>query len=114
MKFKDLGVSSVTNHVPQAGEEAVNTSTDQIGYCVIAYLPDPSLNTFVLLMEGTNSEATEAAGDFLLSEAQLSGFLKKMHATTFPPFEVLLKISQVKGTPLTATIAAYRTYPSQH
>jgi hypothetical protein len=113
MRFEDLGVSSVTNHTPQAGEEAVNTGTDQVGYCVVAYLPNPSQNTFVLLMEGTNSEATEAAGDFLLSETQLAGFLQKLHATTFPPFEVLLRISQVRGTPLTATVEAYRTYPNR-
>jgi hypothetical protein len=78
----------------------------------VAYLPSPAQNTAVLLLEGTGSEATEAAGDFLFSEEQLSGLLKKFGTRTFPPFEVLLKISQVKGTPLTTSIEAFRTHPA--
>jgi len=112
MKFDDLGVSSVVNRSPKSGELAEYVATDSVGWCVVAYLPNPAQNTAVLLLEGTGSEATEAAGDFLFSEEQLSGLLKKFGTRTFPPFEVLLKISQVKGTPLTTSIEAYRTYPA--
>jgi hypothetical protein len=59
---------------------------------------------------GTNAEATEAAGDFLLSEDQLSNFKKKLQLNKLPFFEVLLKVSSVRGSPLTETIEAYRTY----
>jgi hypothetical protein len=68
----------------------------------------------VVLLEGTDAVSSEAAGDFLLSENQLSDFRKMLHVTRFPYFEVLLKISEVRGTPLTAKIEAYRTYPSLH
>ncbi|MDR3723700.1 MAG: hypothetical protein P4K83_04345 [Terracidiphilus sp.] len=112
MKFIGLGVSSVVNRSPKSGELAEYVATDSVGWCVVAYLPNPGENTSVLLLEGTGAEATEAAGDFLLSEDQLSGLLKKFGAKTFPPFEVLLKISQVKGTPLTTSIEAFRTYPA--
>jgi hypothetical protein len=37
-----------------------------------------------------------------------------LHATKLPYFEVLLKASQVKGTPLSTTLVAYRTYPNLH
>jgi hypothetical protein len=68
----------------------------------------------VLLIEGTDAEATEAAGDFLLSEDQLSSFKRLLHATKLPYFQVLLKVSSVRGTPLVATVQAYRAYPNLH
>jgi hypothetical protein len=114
MKLDSDGYSMVINRAPAAGEQAVYTRTDSAGYCVVAYLPNPSGNSKVLLVEGTSVEATQAGGDFLLSEAQLSNFQKVLQVTKFPYFEVLLKTSQVKGTPLTATIEAYRTYPNLH
>jgi len=67
-----------------------------------------------LLIEGTNAEASEAAGDFLLSEDALSGFKKMLHRQKLPYFEVLLKVSSVRSTPLIATIEAYRIYPDLH
>jgi hypothetical protein len=109
--FQGLGVTTVTNRNPAAGEPALYTSTDAVGYCVVAYLPNPGQDGKVLLLEGTSSEATEAAGDFLLSEDQFGAFKSKLHSTQLPYFEVLLKTSQVRGTPLTATVEAYRTYP---
>jgi hypothetical protein len=66
----------------------------------------------ILLIEGTGSTSAEAAGDFLLSEAELANFRNKLHVTKFPYFEVLLKTSQVRGTSFTTTIEAYRTYPN--
>jgi hypothetical protein len=103
--------TSITNRAPAAGEQKVYIRTDSVGYCTVAYLPNPSSGGEVLLMEGTSAEATEAAGDFLLSEDQLSNFRNNLHITRFPYFEALLKISAVRGTPLTVTIEAYRTYP---
>jgi len=105
--------TTITNRAPAPGEQKVYTRTDSSGYCVVAYLPNPTSNNKVLLIEGTSVEATEAGGDFLLSEDRLSSFQKTLHVTQFPYFEVLLKTSQVKGTPLTATVEAYRTYPVQ-
>lgn len=68
----------------------------------------------VILLEGADAVSSEAAGDFLLSEDQLSDFRKMLHVIRFPYFEVLLKISEVRGTPFTATVEAYRTYPNLH
>ncbi len=108
------GESPVTNHAPAAGEQAVYFPTDTTGYCVVAYLPKPDDTGKMLIVQGTSSEATEAGGDFLLSEDQLSDFRERLQTATFPYFEVLLKISHVTGTPISNTIEAYRTYPNLH
>jgi hypothetical protein len=106
------GPGSVINSSPKAGENAIYPPTDSVGYCVVAYLPNPDRGTRALLIEGTSSEATEAGGDFLLSEDEFSGFEKTLHANGMPYFEVLLKTSQARGTPITASVVAYRTYPN--
>jgi hypothetical protein len=106
------GPGSVTNRSPKAGEKAIYTP-GTVGYCLVAYLPNPDRGTKALLIEGTSSEATEAGGDFLLSEDEFSGFEKALHANGLPYFEVLLETAQVRGTPITASVVAYRIYPTQ-
>ena len=104
--------SVVTNRTPAAGEQPVYTPTDTTGYCVVAYLPKSDNTGKMLIVQGTSSEATEAGGNFLLSEDQLSDLQNKLRTTTFPYFEVLLRISHVTGTPITSSIEAYRAYPN--
>jgi hypothetical protein len=104
----------VINLAPASGEQPVYPNTESVSYCVVAYLPKPDRTGVVLLIEGTDAEATEAAGDFLLSEDQLSSFKRLLHATKLPYFQVLLKVSSVRGTPLVATVQAYRAYPNLH
>ncbi|MGH9604678.1 MAG: hypothetical protein ACRD3N_03150 [Terracidiphilus sp.] len=105
-------IGPILNRAPQPGEPALYSSDNyRVGYCTVDYLPNPNHIGKVLLISGTSAEATEAGGDFLLSEDQLSSFQKKLHATTLPFFEVLLKSSQAIDTPFSTTIAAYRTYP---
>ena len=106
-------MSPITNRAPKPGEQSIYaTDSDPLGYCIVAYLPNPNHIGKVLLIGGTSAEATEAGGDFLLSEDQLSDFQKRLHVTTLPYFEVLLKTSQARDTPFATTIAAYRTYPN--
>ncbi|HEV2484910.1 MAG TPA: hypothetical protein VGT08_05205 [Terracidiphilus sp.] len=104
----------VVNRTPVKGEQATYLPTDADGYCIIAYMPNSDHSGMVMLIEGTNAEATEAAGDFLFSEDQLSGFMKMLHVNELPPFQVLLKVSAVRGTPLSASVEAYRVFPSLH
>jgi hypothetical protein len=112
--FSTDGPITVVNHAPTGNEQRVYTQTDSTQYCVVSYQPNPDHNGVVLLIEGTGAEATEAAGDFLLSEEQLSAFRKLIHGEKFPYFEVLLKVSSVPGTPLTSSVEAYRAYPNLH
>jgi hypothetical protein len=113
-EFSTDGPITVLNRAPMKGEQAVYTQTDSTQYCVVSYQPNPDHNGVVLLIEGTSAEATEAAGDFLLSDDQLSAFRKLLRGDKFPYFDVLLKVSSVPGTPLSATVEAYRAYPNVH
>jgi hypothetical protein len=110
--FPPDGPITVVNRTPMKGELAVYAQTSSAQYCVVSYLPNPDHTGVILLIEGTDAEATEAAGDFLLSDDQLSAFRKLLHGDKFPYFEALLRVSSVPGTPLTATVAAYRAYPN--
>ena len=106
----------IVNRTPKNGEsrtyEFGDPSSD--GYCVIAYLPSPDHNGSALLIQGTSGEPTEAGGEFLTSEEKMSGFQKMLGVSKFPYFEILLKTSWVKGTPIDSNVVAYRTFPETH
>jgi len=111
------GLGYVANRHPLPGEAASYTPTSLypngfVGYSVVAYLPNPSHNGNVIILTGTDSDATSAAAEFLTSEEQLGKFRKTLNAEHFPHFEVLLKTSRLSGTSLSSEILAYRTYPS--
>jgi len=106
--------ASIVNRAPHAGEQPAYSSTPAVDYCTVAYLPNPQGHGNVLLIGGLGPGSLQAAGDFLLSETQLSSFQQMLHVQKLPYFEVLLKVPVVRGTPLAATIQAYRTYPDLH
>jgi hypothetical protein len=106
--------NSVTNRAPAPGEQPVYTSSLDLKYGVVAYLPLPDHQGKVLILDGTGAESVEADADFIFSENQLSNFQKQLHVDKLPYFEVLLRVSIVRGTPLDSTIVAYRTYPNLH
>jgi len=112
----DLTTTYIKNQSPLTSEQAIYKvdTTPNSGYSVVAYLPNPSGNGKVLVLEGTGSADTEGAGEFLTSEEHLENFQKLLHVTTLPYFEVLLKTTHVNGTPMDAQIIAYRTYPNLH
>lgn len=114
VKFDPNGSIAVVNRAPAPGEQPVYSQSDSVQYCVVSYLPNPNHSGIVMLIEGTDAEATEAAGDFLMSDDQLSSFKKLLHVERFPYFEALLRVSSVPGTPLTASVEAYRIYPALH
>jgi len=108
----------VNNLHPKAGEQAAYRGSHEadslLGYSVIAYLPNPSRTGNVIILAGTDSDATDAAADFLTSEEQLEKFRNSLHVVRFPYFEVLLKTSRLSGTSFNAELVAYRTYPGLH
>jgi hypothetical protein len=111
--FNPDNPNQIVNRVPKDGESRTYDfgTPGSDGYCIIAYLPTPDHNGSALLIQGTSGEPTEAGGEFLLSEEKMSGFQKALGVSKFPYFELLLKTSWVKGTPIDSSIVAYRTYP---
>jgi hypothetical protein len=110
--FNPQNPNQIINRVPAKGEPATYeyTASGAFGYCIVAYLPTPDHNSSALLVQGSSGEPTQAAGDFLLTESRMADFRKMVGASKFPYFELLLKTSWVKGTPINSTIVAYRTY----
>jgi hypothetical protein len=110
------GLGYISNRHPRSGEAASYTPSRYpsgfVGYSVVAYLPNPSHNGNVIILTGTDSDATSAAAEFLTSEEQLKKFQDTLHTEKFPYFEVLLKTSRLSGTSLSSEILAHRTYPS--
>ena len=110
------GLGYILNRHPLAGESASYTPSRYpsgfVGYSVVAYLPNPSHDGNVIILTGTDSDATSAAAEFLTSEEQLKNFQNILHVQKFPYFEVLLKTSRLSGTSFSSEILAYRTYPT--
>lgn len=109
------GVQFVRNRHPKSGEEAVYKVTAEpnstTGYATIAYVSNPSQTGSVIILAGTDSDATGAAAAFLTSEEQMEKFRNTLHVDRFPYFEVLLKTSRLSGAFFEATPIAYRQYP---
>lgn len=104
----------VTNHDPKPGERPNYKPPSDLsrreGFSVIAFLPDLSRNGNALIIAGTDSQATRAAGEFVTNNTSLEAFRRELHSDTFPYFEVLLENSQITGTPFRSRILAYRVY----
>jgi hypothetical protein len=108
----------VRNRNPKAGELAAypvpRDPSAFFGYSVVAYLPNPGGTGNVIVLAGTDSDATSAAAEFLTSEDKLSKFRDSLHVQKLPYFEVLLKTSRLSGTSLSSELISYRTHPELH
>lgn len=95
---------------PMAGEQTTYStagSTDnRDGYCVIAFLANLSGEGHTLIIAGTDSQATEAAGDFLTHENSMLE-LRKHTGGTINHFQLLLHTTRVAGTPVSSSIVAF-------
>jgi hypothetical protein len=106
--------AAVINRHPQAGEQASYSApmdaNSFVGYSVVAYLPNPSKTGKVIILAGTDSDATSGAAEFLTSEEALAKFQSIIHTHGFPYFEVVLKTARLSGASFNAEVVAYRTY----
>jgi len=109
----------IVNLKPRAEEEPVYRKDEAAarripgGYCVVARLPNLSGKGKVLLIGGTEMEATEAGGDVLLNESSLATLAKMLglrRGEAFPDFEALLGTRRVGGTSPQAEFLAVRRY----
>ncbi len=105
----------IANRHPQPGEPPVYMAAmdrnSLTGYSVISYLPNQSRTGNVLILAGTDADATAAAAEFLTSESQMKKFRADLRVERLPYFELLLKTSRLSGTSFNAEIVAYRLHP---
>jgi hypothetical protein len=106
----------VRNRAPKPGEQPIygvqGASGELIGYATVAYLPNPSRTGHVIILAGTDSDATDAAAAFLTSEEQMERLRNTLQVKRFPYFEVLLRASRVNGTFFASELIAFRMYPN--
>lgn len=111
---KETGCKIVNRH-PAPGEQPVYAPVGQpkvsTAYSVLAYLPNPSGIGRVLILAGTDSNATDAAAKFVTSEKGLRSLKQRFDTgDKFPYFEVLLKTSRLSGAFFSTEPLVYRIY----
>ena len=113
----NLHQTGVQNLHPKPGEPQFYPEPEDprtnVGYGVVAYLPNIGQTGDALIIEGTDSQATEASGEFATNEESMAALKSRFNSKTFPYFQVLLKTSRLSGTPFTAQIITLRTYPGR-
>jgi len=104
--------SYIVNRAPVAGEPRVYEirNDKDHAYSVVAFLPNLSEHRYALIVAGTDSQGTRAAGEFITSPAGIAAIRQRLPRGQYPYFEVLLSSSRVEGTTLNTAIQASRGY----
>lgn len=80
------------------------------GYSIIDYLPNLGRTGKVILLAGTDSDATAAAAEFMTSEDGLSSLKSRLHMAHIGYFEAILKVSRLDGTSFNAELLSVRAH----
>jgi hypothetical protein len=102
----------IVNRAPVAGELSVYElfGEPNRGYSIVAFLPNLSERRYAMIIAGTDSQATLAAGEWVTSSEGLATIRQKAPNGRFPFFEVLLASSKLVGTPLRTEVKAFRIH----
>jgi hypothetical protein len=104
--------SHVLNRAPINGEqstyEVINDRNRD--YSVVAFFPNLSDHRYTLILAGTDSQGTRAAGEFITSSEGLAAIRQRLPADQNPYFEVLLYSTRLEGTTLQTMVVATRGY----
>jgi len=102
--------SYIVNRAPAAGEQSVYEvlQDKDHAYSVLAFVPNLSEHRYTLIIAGTDSQGTRAAGEFITSNAGIAAIRQRLPAEKYPYFEVLLSSSRLEGTTLNTSIEAFR------
>jgi hypothetical protein len=104
--------TQIINRTPAHGEQPVYElfAEPNQGYSIVAFVPNFSGRRFALIIAGTDSQATLAAGEWVTSREGLAVIRQKAPSGSFPFFEVLLSSSKLAGTPLRVEVKAFRIH----
>jgi hypothetical protein len=105
--------TKIVNCAPAQGEQPVYElfAEPNRGYSIVAFLPNLSGHRNALIIAGTDSQATLAAGEWVTSSEGLATVRQKAPNGSFPFFEVVLSSSRLVGTPLRTEVKALRVHP---
>lgn len=107
------GRSFIRNRHPQPAEQS-SYLADAPGYnatktySIVAFLPNLNHTGNVLILGGTSSIGTQAAGEYVTGGAGFEQFLKKMPKGKLSYFELVLESSAIAGVPKSSELVAYR------
>jgi hypothetical protein len=109
------------NRVPRHGEPSAYvpgpgpSATIQESYGHLAFLPSFYKGGHMLLVTGTGSPATEAAGEFVTNMDRLRDALIKLGVDPSgepQSFEILLRVRDTSGTPIQSEVISGRLHPA--
>jgi hypothetical protein len=108
---------SIANKKPRPGEQASYLVLGEDGqpgatYGLISFLPSDNATGNVLLIEGTNMEGTEAAGNLILDPTSARDILSQAGISeggqSHPFFEILVETKVLAGEPSQTHVIAWR------
>jgi hypothetical protein len=104
--------SYVANRAPLKGEQDVYEIINDRNrdFSVVAFVPNLSAHRYALILAGTDSQGTRAAGEFITSSEGLAAIRQRLPQGSYPYFEVLLSSTRLEGTTLQTAIVAVRAY----
>jgi hypothetical protein len=104
--------SVVLNRAPVKGEQSLYEVVNERDHdlSVAAFLPNLSEHRYTLILAGTDSQGTRAAGEFITSSEGMAAIRERLPANKYPYFEVLLSSTRLEGTTLQTWIVAARGY----
>jgi hypothetical protein len=107
----ESGRSQFRNRAPRAGESAIYLS-DTGQYAQVALVPNIDHNGQVLILAGTNNTGTEAAGEMVTKDARVEALVRDLRMVerngAVAPFELLIRLNSIAGTPRESEVAAHR------
>jgi hypothetical protein len=118
----ETGEPSLRNRAPRPGEDSLYTPslgaspTVLQSYGHIAFMPALFKGGHFLLVTGTSSAATEAAGEFLTNEDRMRSVLSNLGADPYGEprsFEILLRVKGISGAPIQFEVVTGRLAPAE-
>jgi hypothetical protein len=105
-------IFTIMNRSPKGNEPSeyrmLPGDPEHRAYALAALVPNLDGTGHVLIIQGTAMAGTEAAGDYVLSHAELTKMLAGSTSEKVPNFEVLLETSNLNGNAPQAKVLALR------
>jgi hypothetical protein len=109
---------AIVNLHPRAGEANIYSGPErrpfQLDYAVVALKPGLTPNRVMLVLAGTSGFGTQAAGEFVTDERNVSALIARLGVKSdaeLPWFEAVLRVGVSGGVPVRSTLVAVHRMP---